>query len=88
MHAEPDQIDLLVQQAQLHIERSLKLPLDGRKRKAIVRKYVLLRAGGYGHTEAKRMTLASYSSAWLLIASIALQVLFYLLKKWWERRDD
>lgn len=82
-----DELDLLVQEAQLYVSSQAALPLDEKRRKAIVRTYVLSRAGGFSHREAKRFATASYSSVWLLVASIALQILFYLLRHWWDNRS-
>lgn len=87
MSAYDDELDLLVQEAQLYVSSQVALPIDDKRRKAIVRTYVLSRAGGFSHREAKRFATASYSSVWLLVASVVLQILFYLLKKWWENRQ-
>lgn len=87
MNAYDDELDLLVQEAQVYVSSQVALPLDDKRRKAIVRTYVLSRAGGFSHREAKRFATASYSSVWLLVASVVLQILFYLLKKFWDRKS-
>jgi len=78
----------LVVEAQDYVKRNFALPLHGEDRDKIVKWYILCRSWGYSHKEAKAEALYGYSSAWIALAWVVLQILFYVLKKFWEKRDD
>jgi len=77
----------LVAEAQEFVKRNLSVPLRGEDRDKITRWYILCRSWGYTHKEAKHEATYGYSMAWLAVAWVVLQILFYVLKKWWEKRD-
>lgn len=60
--------------------------IGSRKLKDICMDYALARRAGQDHGTAKKFALQSYSSIWIMLAWAALQVIFYLLKQWWENR--
>lgn len=64
------------------------LPIPDRTVREICTSYRNYRELGYDHGDARRLTLKSYSSIWITVAWLALQIIFYLLKQWWERRAD
>lgn len=55
--------------------------------KNICADYHIARKSGVDHDTARKFALQSYSSIWIMLAWAALQVIFYLLKQWWEKRQ-
>lgn len=61
--------------------------IGSKRLRAICMDYELARRAGQDHSTAKQFALQSYSSIWIMLAWAALQVIFYLLKQLWERRN-
>lgn len=86
-----DDHDVMIERAFRHLEADPKTafcPIDRNDRLAITKRYVLARAKGDSHAEAKTAALGRYGNPWMLVAWIAAQVIVAILKHWWENRHD
>lgn len=61
--------------------------IGSRKLRDICGDYTLARKAGQDHATAKKFAVQSYSSIWIMLAWAALQVIFYLLRQWWDNRQ-
>ena len=63
------------------------LPLTSQLRHTLVRHYVYARNTGQTHKQAKEYATLSLDPITLMVIGWAVQIIIYLAKKWWDRRD-
>jgi len=86
-----DDYDVMIEGAFRHLEADPRIvlsPIKRRDRMEITKNYVLARAKGDSHAEAKTLAIGRYGSPWMIMAWIAAQVIVAILKHWWENRHD